>query len=187
MTAPALRRLALLPLLASLAFASGPGREELGWVEVSRDATPFDIEKLGGGRLTDKVFDGKIVVIDFWATWCAPCVRELPELLAFEEKIRDRKDLLFLSFSVDDEKDDIVKFFEGRKERFPVYLASALADRMDVTLFPTKVIIDGRGKPAKVRLVKEGVVETKELEDRVAEILKDPPGKKRPASSGSRS
>jgi thiol-disulfide isomerase/thioredoxin len=183
MTAPALRRLALIPLLATLASASGPGGEELGWVKVSRDAIPFDIEKVGGGRLTEKVFDGKVVVIDFWATWCAPCVRELPELLAFEEKIRDRKDVLFLSFSVDDEKEDIVKFFEGRKERFPVYLASALADRMDVTLFPTKVIIDGRVKPARIRLAKEGVVETKELEDRVAEVLKSPPEKKGAAAS----
>ncbi len=54
-------------------------------------------------------------------------------------------------------------------------MASTLSDRMDVMIFPTKLIIDGRkGSPARIRLKKEGVVETAELESRVAEILKQP-------------
>jgi thiol-disulfide isomerase/thioredoxin len=185
MPASTLRKLALIPLLTSLAFApdqSGAGGEDVGWEWVDQNAPKFEIEDLAGLKLTERAYDGKIVVIDFWATWCAPCVKELPELLAFEAKIKGRKDVAFLSLSVDDDKQDVVAFFKDRKERFPVYMATSLADRMDVTIFPTKLIVDGRATPgvdgrrapARVRLRKEGIVEAKELEARVAELLKAP-------------
>ena len=92
-----------------------------------------------------------------------------------EQCLEDRKDVAFLSFSVDDDKADVVRFFADRKDRFPVYMASALSDQMDVLIFPTKLIIDGRkGAPGRIRLKKEGVVEAGELEARVAELLKKP-------------
>lgn len=171
---PRIRKLALIPLLATLAFASGPA-EDQGWEVLSRNAVKFEVQDLDGAKLTEKAYQGKIVVIDFWATWCGPCVKELPELLAFEGKIKGRKDVAFLSFSVDDDKDDVIAFFKDRKERFPVYMASALSDRMDVSIFPTKLIVDGRVSPAKVVLKKEGVVDAAELEARVAELLKGAP------------
>ena len=165
-------RLALVPLLAAVAFTSA---EEDGWEKMDRPAIKFSIEDIAGARLTEKAFEGKVVVVDFWATWCGPCVQELPELAHFAANIKNRKDVAFLSFSVDDEKAEVVKFFEGRKEKFPVYMASTLSDRMDVMIFPTKLIIDGRkGAPGRIRMKKEGVIETAELETRVAEILKKP-------------
>ncbi len=165
-------RLAFALLLISVAF-SGAGED--GWERLDRPAVPFSIEGLEGGTLSEKAYEGRIVVIDFWATWCGPCVQELPELGKFAEKIKDRKDVAFLSFSVDDDKADVVRFFANRKEKFPVYMASALSDRMDVMIFPTKLIVDGRkGAPGRVVFKKEGVVEASELDARIAEILKKP-------------
>ena len=90
-------------------------------------------------------------------------------------KIKDRKDVAFLSFSVDDDRADVAKFFANREEKFPVYMASALSDRMDVMIFPTKLIIDGRkGAPGRIRFKKEGVIEGDELERRISEVLKHP-------------
>jgi thiol-disulfide isomerase/thioredoxin len=166
-----LLRLALIPLLLSVAFTNA---DEDGWETMDRQTIRFSVEDTSGLKLTEKAFEGKIVVIDFWATWCGPCVQELPELVRFADGIKDRKDVSFLSFSVDDDKADVARFFKERKERFPVYMASSLSDRMGVLIFPTKLIIDGRkkGVPARIRMKKEGVAETAELEARVAELLK---------------
>ena len=165
-------RLALVPVLLSLAFTRA---DDEGW-EVKRSAAvKFSIEDLSGAKLTEKAFAGKIVVVDFWATWCGPCVQELPELAKFSESVKDRKDVAFLSFSVDDDKADVIRFFKDRKESFPVYMASTLSDRMDVMIFPTKLIIDGRkGAPAIVRLKKEGVIVADELNRQIQELLKTP-------------
>lgn len=158
--------------LITVAFS---GADEHGWEALDRPSVAFAIEEVGGGKLTDQAFKGKVVVIDFWATWCGPCVQELPELGKFAASLTGRKDVAFLSFSVDDDKADVIRFFENRKEKFPVYMASGLSDRMDVMIFPTKLIIDGRkGAPGRIRYIKEGVIEAGELEARVAEILKKP-------------
>ena len=167
-----LLRLALIPVLLGVAFTNA---DESGWEKLDAPSIKFSIEDLSGGKLTEKAFAGKVVVVDFWATWCGPCVKELPELTRFAAKIKDRKDVAFLSFSVDDDKADVARFFADRKDRFPVYMASALSDQMEVLIFPTKLIIDGRkGAPGRIRLKKEGVVEAGELEARVAELLKKP-------------
>ncbi len=167
-----LLRLALIPVLLSVAFTRA---DEEGWAKIDTPVLKFSIEEMSGSKLTEKTFAGKIVVVDFWATWCGPCVKELPELERFAEKIKGRKDVAFLSFSVDDDKADVAAFFKDRKGSFPVYMASALSDQMEVLIFPTKLIIDGRkGAPGRIRLKKEGVVEAAELEARVAELLKKP-------------
>jgi len=167
-----LLRLAFIPVLLGVAFTNA---DETGWEKLDSPSVKFSIEELGGGKLTEKAVVGKVVVIDFWATWCGPCVKELPELERFAAKIKGRKDVAFLSFSVDDDKADVTRFFADRKDRFPVYMASSLSDQMDVLIFPTKLIIDGRkGAPGRIRFKKEGVVEAAELEARVAELLKKP-------------
>jgi thiol-disulfide isomerase/thioredoxin len=167
-----LLRFAFVPVLVSLAFAVP---DEDGWERLNRASVKFSVTDLAGRKLTEKAVEGKIVVVDFWATWCGPCVQELPELLKFAGDIKGRSDVAFLSFSVDDDKADVVKFLQGRQEKFPVYMASDLSDRMNVMVFPTKLIIDGRkGAPGRVRLKKEGVIEAAELEALVAELIKTP-------------
>jgi thiol-disulfide isomerase/thioredoxin len=165
-----LLRIALIPALLGVAFT---GADEDGWERLNEPAAKFSVADTNGVKLSEKAFEGKVVVVDFWATWCGPCVTELPALARFAAKVKDRKDVAFYSFSVDDDKADVVKFFADRKEKFPVYMAEAVGDKMGVIIFPTKLIIDGRkGAPGHVRLRKEGVIAEGELEDRIAEVLK---------------
>jgi thiol-disulfide isomerase/thioredoxin len=57
---------------------------------VVRDAPAFELADLDGGRATKASFKGKVVVMDFWATWCGPCLTELPEYVRFAERNRAR-------------------------------------------------------------------------------------------------
>lgn len=71
-------------------------------------APTFNYTRLDGnaGALADH--KGKVVMVHFWASWCAPCVVEFPSLIALAEE--RRKDLVILAISTDDNKDDIDKF-----------------------------------------------------------------------------
>jgi len=167
-----LRALALLPLAIALGCerldpapasgASGRAREPSAAVA----APGFTLPDLAGGLVSLAALRGRPVVIDFWATWCAPCERQVPVLNAFHAKHGDRIPVLGIAVDVDGAS-AVAPFVQQHDLRYRVLLGDEdLAQDYDAFGFPTLYVIrpDGTIHSAHV-----GVVSPEALESAVAE------------------
>lgn len=112
----------------------------------------FSLRDIGGARHRLKDLRGKVVVLNFWATWCAPCRREMPDL---DEIYRESKDrgLVVLAIT-DDDPDSVREFATKNRYSFPMIVdsARALFEQYRVPGYPSSVIIDREGGIAVVFL-----------------------------------
>jgi cytochrome c biogenesis protein CcmG/thiol:disulfide interchange protein DsbE len=130
------------------------GREELflkiGIQPIRSDskAPNFDLEDLKGGKTELKNFKGKVVFLNFWATWCGPCKEEMPSIEALYQQFKE-KDFVFLTISVDYEgKKPVKEFIEKQRYTFPVLLdpKCETLDFYKVKGVPTTILIDKNRK-----------------------------------------
>lgn len=77
-----------------------------------RPAPSFVAKDLDGRDVSLEDLRGKLVVLNFWATWCEPCAREWPQLHRLAERLADRDDVVVVALSVDDELDDVTAFLD---------------------------------------------------------------------------
>ena len=92
--------------------------------------------------------EGKVVFLNFWATWCGPCKEEMPSMEALYQRFK-QKDFVFLTISVDYEgKKPVKEFIERQRYTFPVLLdpKCEILDVYKVTRIPTTFIIDKNRK-----------------------------------------
>jgi cytochrome c biogenesis protein CcmG/thiol:disulfide interchange protein DsbE len=109
-------------------------------------APDFSVKTDKGGVVTAHSFGGKILVLNFWATWCAPCVQEIPSLNEFQKRFA-KSGVVVVAISVDKNEQKYKKFLE----RIPVAFETARDPKMDVSneygtfQFPeTYIIKEGR-------------------------------------------
>jgi thiol-disulfide isomerase/thioredoxin len=148
------------------------GMDSHDWETPNVKAEEFSLKDLDGHLLRSTDLHGKVVVLDFWATWCGPCVREVPDLIAFHESLKARTDVVFLSFNVTDERADVAAFVRQYKTPYPSYMADDLIGPYELFAFPTKLVIDMRGDlPGVVRYRRTGYTSRASLEHRVKAVV----------------
>jgi thiol-disulfide isomerase/thioredoxin len=90
---------------------------------IGKRLPPFNLAGLDGRAWTPADLDGKIVVMNVWATWCAPCVAELPFVQKFHETLKDRPGAALLTLNMDSNLGAVAPFLRERGFSFPVVVA----------------------------------------------------------------
>jgi peroxiredoxin len=136
------------------ALSAETGKEELfqkikiQHIKEDSKAPHFCLENLRGGKMELRNCEGKVVFLNFWATWCGPCKEEMPSIETLHQKFK-QKDFVFLTISVDYEgKKPVKEFIERKRYTFPVLLdpKCEILDVYKVTRIPTTFIIDKNRK-----------------------------------------
>lgn len=103
--------------------------------------------RLDGQQVDLSALTGKVVVLNFWATWCPPCIREMPSLQAFYNKYQASPNVEFLIVEVDNKPDLAKSFVEKNNFTFPVYSpAGMIPEAFLGQAIPTTVILNKKGE-----------------------------------------
>lgn len=113
------------------------------------EAEGFTLEDLGGSMVSLKDFRGKVIFLNFWASWCGPCRIEMPAMELLWQVFQD-DDFVILAVDVKEERDTVSSFIEKNDYTFPVLLDSRgkVANMYEVRAYPTSFLIDWEGKVA---------------------------------------
>jgi cytochrome c biogenesis protein CcmG/thiol:disulfide interchange protein DsbE len=124
-----------------------------GALTCAADAKParfdFTMKDVAGKDVTLSQFKGKVILLDFWATWCGPCKVEIPGFVEFQEKY-GRHGFQVVGVSVDDTAQQLLPYIEKLKMNYPVLLGLGHDDVQDaygpLVGIPTTVLISRDGK-----------------------------------------
>ncbi len=142
-------------LLVVAACLPGCSERGAGHALLGQKAPPFSAPMLDGGSFElAQHLDGKVVILDFWATWCGPCVRALPIISEVAGSYKDQG-VEFYAVNLGDEPDAVQQFLEEHKLNVPVLLDrdGRIGELYKAEAIPQTVII---GKDGVVQVVHVG-------------------------------
>ncbi len=119
-------------------------RESAKTIFLDDDDWQFSVMSYDGEFFNLKDFEGKPVFINYWATWCPPCIAELPSIQNLYNQYRDKVHFIFIS----NENPDVVKaFMERRGYDLPLYAhAGPVPDAFESSVLPTTFVIGAGGR-----------------------------------------
>ena len=113
---------------------------------VDTPAKPFSLKTPDGKQIDLASYRGKVVLLNFWGTWCKPCLKELPEFDRLYRRYR-KHGLVLIAIATDTEAPKVLEFAKERKLAAKLALGGEpLADQYESTNFPFSFIIDAKGK-----------------------------------------
>jgi len=137
----------VLGALQGLVLKTGimqPSLDEKDYGDASYD---FSLKDAEGNVVSFQNFKGKTVFFNMWATWCPPCIAEMPDINELYEEIKDNKNVAFVMLSLDRDFEKARNFVNKKEFTLPIYqLYTNLPENYNSNSIPTTYVIDPQGK-----------------------------------------
>jgi peroxiredoxin len=163
-------------LLAACASSSEQtARANVKPIESRQTAPEFALKDVNGATVRLSDFRGKVVLLNFWATWCGPCKFEIPWFIEFEQANKDRG-FAVIGVSMDEEGWAVVKpFLAEWNVNYRTLLGNDIISQLygGVDALPTSFLIDRDGKVASVH---QGLISKSTYQNEIQELLSAKPG-----------
>lgn len=131
----------------------------------------FSFKDMNGKKVSLSEFKGKVILLDFWATWCVPCKAEIPGFIELQKKY-GAEGLQIIGLSVDDSAAMAKKYSDEMKMNYPILLAEGKEDILKaydpIPSIPVSVVIDRQGRIAGRHL---GIVPMAVFEKEISALL----------------
>lgn len=139
-------------------------------IQEENKAPDFTLVSTDGKKINLSDYKGKIIILDFWATWCGPCRKGIPDLVSLQKSYKDK--LVVIGISLDDErtKNDILPFMKEYGVNYPVVYGTyeVTMNYGSIQAIPTSFIIDQKGNIVDKYL---GLVSKEIFENRIKSLL----------------
>lgn len=138
----------------------------------TRKAPDLALKDLRGRRLRLSDYRGKVVLLNFWATWCPPCRAEMSDLVRWQREYRDRGLQVIGVTYPPTTRTAVRRFVRGLSVNYPIVLGTRRTKNLFYKgeILPITVVIDQEGN---IREVIEGILLPEEFEERIRPVLKE--------------
>ena len=113
---------------------------------INRDAPDFIFLDVNGRQVHSRKFKDKIIVLDFWASWCPPCIQGLKALEETRKKYENDSSIVFLLLNVEKEMAPALKIINGKANKSMYGFDTNAASKFQVNGLPSTIFIDNHGK-----------------------------------------
>ena len=153
----------LAPFLSLAALVSAHAAE--------LSAIPF--KTITGEETSLAAYKGKVVLVDFWASWCGPCKESFPAMNQLQQQFAD-KGVVILAINVDETKSDMDAFLKEHPASFTVVrdAKQKLVDKVEIGTMPSSFILNKDGKVMSTHSGFEGEKTRKQYEEELINLLK---------------
>lgn len=163
-----------IPLVAGLLLitlsSAQPGLKSSDESGLKGKAAPeWTLKNLEGKTVSLSDFKGKVVILDFWATWCPPCREEIPGFVRLQKQY-GKDGLVVVGVSLDEDVSDVKRFTKRLKVNYPIVMGDEeITEKYwGVQYLPTTFVIDTEGKVVSRHV---GFTETKTFEGEIKPLL----------------